>query len=741
MLDPTLIAAQAQKAWSEEPKPASTDKPVAPQQQYSSTVIDDLGNGGTLSRSLPNYQERSAQIEMAQLVEFAIQAQKHALLEASTGTGKSLSYLIPVIRSKKKAIISTANKALQEQLFYKDIPFCQQYIENFEAVLLKGKNNYLCLQRYELEKNEGVQVYAQDAIYDRIDQSVDDPTWAGDFETLPFSVPHEVRSRINVDENECARRKCPMYHDCYYYQLREKAQNAQVIVTNHDTLLLSIQAGSRLLPSHDITIIDEAHTLETTATKQLAVQIRASQIYALLRLQRIKNYTAERTREQCREQTEKLFESLENYFPHKGKERVALTSTISAGIKLARTIEKLSNQLTANRPSGLDGEESELYKRTISRTDNLAQHIHTVFSVEDTHFVYYLERKGDQISACMSPLDVAPALRDSLFSNHTVICTSATLSTPSKEGPNFDYFQAQTGMDDPDTITQILPLVFDYRRQALLYIPTDLPVPSYGKTEAAGRYEQAIATRMQQLVQASRGRAFLLFSSKHMLNTVSAQIVPNLDGYTILQQGDAPTSELLKQFRSSDKAILFGLKTFWEGVDVQGEALSLVVIDRLPFPPKDDPTVEGKLEYIKNNGQDPFKTYNLPAVTIAVKQAVGRLIRSSEDEGVMAILDTRLHTIWYGEQVLACLPPTKRSSNLQHVRYFFSPIRQDIRNFYTARKILMARGENQCTFLPGMTNGEIVRRMQQIADNESRSEQELTWFQRGVAKVLASIQK
>ena len=226
-----------------------------------------------------------------------------------------------------------------------------------------------------------------------------------------------------------------------------------------------------------------------------------------------------------------------------------------------------------------------------------------------------------------------------------------------------------------------------------------------------------------------------------MLNTVVAQIMPNLDGYTILQQGDAPTSELLRQFRSSDKAVLFGLKTFWEGVDVQGEALSLVVIDRLPFPPKDDPTIEAKLDYIKNNGQDPFKSYNLPAVTIAIKQGIGRLIRSCEDEGVMAILDSRLHTKWYGEQVLACLPPTKRSNNLQHVRYFFSPVREDIRRFYTARKILVAHGEDQHTFLPGITNGEIIYKMQQIADNETRSEQELTWFQRGVDKVLASIQK
>jgi Rad3-related DNA helicase len=727
---------QAVKSWQPPPQAAPPTNDAA----TTKSVIDDLRDGGTLSRSLEGYQERAAQIQMAQLVETAIREEKHALMESATGTGKSLSYLIPLIRSDKKGIVSTANKALQEQLYYKDVPFCQQHIQNFEAVLLKGKNNYLCLQRFETEKHEGVQVYAQDKIYDHIEESVDNPTWSGDFETLPFNVPYEVKQRINVDENECARRKCPAYHECYYYQLREKAQRAQVIITNHDTLLLSVQAGSRLLPSHDVTIIDEAHTLETVATKQLAVQIRASQIYALLRLQRIKNYTAERTREQCREQAEKLFEFLESFFPHKDKERVALTAVINEGISLARTIERLSNQLMANKPQGLDGEEGELYKRTISRCDNLAQHVHTVFSVEDSHFVYYLERKNDQISACMSPLDVAPALRDTLFTNKTVICTSATLSTPGPEGPDFRFFQSQTGMDNPEMTPHILPLVFDYKKQAMLYTPNDLPVPSYGKTAAAEQYEQAVATRMQQLVQASRGRAFLLFSSRYMLNSVASHIVPTLnsEGFTIFQQGDMPTTELLKQFRSSSKGVLLGLKTFWEGVDVRGEALSLVVIDRLPFPPTEDPTIKAKLNFIDNSGQNPFRLYTLPQITLQIKQAIGRLIRSSEDEGVMAILDVRLHTKWYGASILACMPPSKRSSDIQHVRYFFSPIRQDIRNFYTARKILAAHGPDQHTFLPDMSNTEIARKMQQIVDNEARSPQELAWLQKGVAKILAS---
>jgi Rad3-related DNA helicase len=686
MLNPQYIQEQAHKAWDQ--ATSSTPNKVEvisdpPDQRLS--AIDDLRDGGTLSQSLEGYQERSAQLEMAQLVEQAIQKEIQALIEASTGTGKSLAYLIPVIRSGKKAIISTANKALQEQLYYKDVPFCQEHITPFEAALLKGKGNYLCLQRFDIERNVGMQAYVQDLTFKRVEKAVDDPTWNGDFETLPFTVPHEIRSHINVDENECARRKCPLYRDCYYYQLREKAQSAQVIITNHDTLLLSIQAGSRLLPAHEITIIDEAHTLESIATKQLAVQIRASQVYALLRLQRIKNYTTEKTCEQAREQTEKLFESFESLFPHGSKDRVALTSPVNAGIALSKTIEKLSNQLTLKKPQDLTAEENELYKRTITRCDNLAEHIRIVSQVESEHFVYYLERKRDQICMAMSPLNVAPLLRDTLFSHKTVVCTSATLSTPGPGGPSFDYFTEQTGMDNPEMITRILPLIFDYQRQALLYLPSDLPEPAYGKTDAAQRYEQAVALRMQQLVEASEGRAFLLFSSKHMLEAAAAFITSNLDSsYTLLQQGDMPTNELLKQFRSSPKAVLLGLKTFWEGVDIQGEALSLVVVDRLPFPPVDDPTVKAKLDYLDNNEHNSFGSYSIPSITISLKQAVGRLIRSNRDRGVMAILDTRLHTKFYGKGILSCLPPARRTSHLQDVEHFFQ---QDARN---AKKLLEA---------------------------------------------------
>ncbi len=736
MLDKTKIVKNADTAWTDSNKPPETPKP-------NKSVIDDLRNGGTLSRTLPGYQERTAQIEMAQLVEQAIQEGKHGLVEASTGTGKSLGYLIPVIRSGRKAIVSTANKALQEQLYNKDIPFCQQHIEAFDAALLKGKSNYLCLQRFNLESNEGLQYHVQDLSFKRIEKAVGN-NWNGDFETLPFSVSGEIRSRINVDDNDCARRKCPLFSECYYYKIREEAKQARIIITNHDLLLLNAQSHNKLLPPHDIIIVDEAHALEPVASKQFSTEIRPSQITSLLALQRIKSYTEEKTQDQAKEQAEHVWTLLEKAIPNNG--RIALVDPIQEGLTLARTLERLSNQLSSKRPANATTQEDELYTRTISRTDKLAESIHTLFSVKERKsYAYYLERANDHIIAAMTPLDVAPMLRDTLFSQDSIIiCTSATLATPSSTDgtPSFQYFCEQTGMDSPNNIASILPLAFNYRENALLYLPNDMPEPAYGKTAEAATYERALAERMQLLTEASRGRAFLLFSSRRMLNITADQIIPHLqqNGYTTLIQGDLPVSELIKQFRTSCKAVLFGLKTFWEGVDVAGEALSLVVIDKLPFSPMDDPVVAAKLKYIEAKGQNAFFSHSLPAITLNLKQGVGRLIRSDTDQGVMAILDTRLHTKPYGKRILSCLPPARRVTALTEVQNFFSPLRDEIQDFSIVRQALEKRGRDRNSYFKQITNGEIIDRMQAILQKERGTEREIEWLRTGLRTIKDSLQ-
>jgi len=368
------------------------------------------------------------------------------------------------------------------------------------------------------------------------------------------------------------------------------------------------------------------------------------------------------------------------------KGRANLHSPFEEGLKLATVITDLADSLRKQRPKDLPDRESQLYDKLQKRTQNLAQNIRTVFSVDQPdRFVYYVERVntgargGVQLEVSAAPLDVTSWLKEQLFDKSDVICTSATLATigpnphnPDDKGPNFSYFRRRTGLDllEPDkVIERILPLSFDFESNALLYLPRDLPAPVYG--EGADDYTKAIAREMYRIVKLSRGRAFLLFSSKRMLDRAYELMEPHLD-YPLLRQGDMPRIELTRKFREEKGAILFGLKSFWEGVDISGEALSLVVIDKLPFDPPDDPVHEARVAQMKAAGENWFGIYVLPQAVLRLKQGLGRLLRSRDDRGVMAILDTRLHTKGYGRQVLNALPPARRTSNIRDVQKFFA---------------------------------------------------------------------
>jgi Rad3-related DNA helicase len=330
--------------------------------------------------------------------------------------------------------------------------------------------------------------------------------------------------------------------------------------------------------------------------------------------------------------------------------------------------------------------ESQLYDKLLKRADKLAEDIRTVFSVaQPDKFVYYVERtespgkRGSVLQASAAPLDVTAWLKERLFSKCNVICTSATLATvgpnpvrPAEKGPNFAYFRQRVGLDPQersDVLERILPLTFDYESNALLYLPRDLPAPIFGT--GSEDYMLAIAREMYKLVKVSRGRAFLLFSSKRMLDHAYELMSPHLS-YPLLKQGDMPRVELTRRFRQEEGAVLFGLKSFWEGVDIAGDALSLVVIDKLPFDPPDDPVHEARIALMKAKNENWFGTYVLPQAVLRLKQGIGRLLRTREDRGVMAILDTRLHTKGYGRLVLDALPPARRTSSLRDIDRFFA---------------------------------------------------------------------
>jgi Rad3-related DNA helicase/serine/threonine protein kinase len=667
-------------------------KPVSNEfSQLCQIVSTDLGHGGILSERLDGYEERQAQIEMATLVAQALTEERHAIVEASTGTGKSLAYLLPIVRSGKVAIISTANKALQEQLFYKDIPFVQEHIQDFEAALVKGMGNYICLDRMEKERIES-QPFLKNPDFTRLMNIVKEfeLNITGDFETLGFTLPNDIRSRVNADSDQCAWRECPFFSKCYVRHMRDTAALSQVIVVNHTLLLLDAVLEGYLLPKHDVIVVDEAHHLEEEATRAFTVTVSESKISALLAQQRLKQHSRADLQEEAKQTMQFAWDRLEfiaHNASHKG--RVILQEPLQEGLYLATIIAKLAESLRDQRPEYMEEPENSLYDKLLTRTDNLSEAIRKVFSVDqrDTH-VYYVERetkpgrRGSNLEVNATPLDVNSLLRELLFNESNVICTSATLATvgsnpidPENRKPNFVYFRNRVGLDHAeyaDVLERILPYSFDYEKNALLYLPRHLPEPVYGLD--ADYYTKKIAEEMMRLVEASQGRAFLLFSSKRMLDAVYnifLDSLPTYLDYRLLRQGEMNRIELVREFRESEGAVLFGLKSFWEGVDIAGESLSLVVIDKMPFDPPEDPVHEARVARMKANKENWFGNYVLPQAVLRLKQGLGRLLRTHEDRGVMAILDTRLHTKSYGKFVINALPPARRTENLKNVEHFF----------------------------------------------------------------------
>jgi Rad3-related DNA helicase/serine/threonine protein kinase len=655
------------------------------------TVTKDLGHGGVLSELLPGYEERQAQIEMATLVARALTDERHAICEAATGTGKSLAYLLPIVRSGKVAIISTANKALQEQLFYKDIPFIRQHIKDFDAALVKGMGNYICLDRMDKERIEN-QPFLKNSDFNRLFNIVKEfeLNISGDFETLGFTLPGDIRGRVSADSDQCAWRECHFFRKCYVRQMRDKAAQSQVIVVNHTLLLLDAVLKGYLLPEREVIVVDEAHHLEEEATRAFTVTVSEARISALLAQNRLKLHSPADLQEEARQTMMFAWDRLAQvaHTTHY-KGRATLQEPLEEGLHLSTVISKLAEALREQRPQYMEDSENTLYDKLVTRTQNLAADIRKVFSVDqhDT-FVYYLEqvvkhgRRGLQLELSAAPLDVSTWLKEHLFSKSNVICTSATLATvspnpanPEDREANFAYFRRRVGLDPieyPDVLERILPHAFDYPKNAMLYLPRHLPEPIFGPD--SHNYTNNIAQEMMRLVEASRGRAFLLFSSKRMLDAVYNIFLDRLPSYLefdLLRQGDFNRIELVRRFQESEAAVLFGLKSFWEGVDIPGEALSLVVIDKLPFDPPDDPVHEARVTRMKTNGENWFGNYVLPQAVLRLKQGLGRLLRTREDRGVMAILDTRLHTKAYGKLVINALPPARRTDNLQDVQRFF----------------------------------------------------------------------
>ncbi len=499
---------------------ASVNAPAsATEEPLRDVVTADLRDGGVLSRALEGYEERSAQIAMAQRVADALEAGVHLIAEASTGTGKSLAYLLPLVRSGKVALISTANKALQEQLFYKDIPFVQQHVQPFKAALVKGMSNYLCLDLFEEERP--FQQLVNAPAYRKIEEIIGDfSVWDGDLDVLPFAIPSELHGRLGADNDRCAWRACPHFGDCYVRHMRDVSREAQIIVVNHTLLLLDALMGGTLLPERDVIVIDEAHHLEEEATRAFTVTVAPGRVESLMRQKRLREHSDMGVQQKVLEANAGTWEALARRLRWDAPGRQQLRAPVEEGLRLASTLDDLALSLQRSKPITMDDKEEQLYEKLVKRTRSLAADARVVFAVAaPEERVYYVEQTTQRrrnaaptLSVSAAPLSVTELLQEKLFDKIPIIATSATLAV----GGDFTFFRSRVGLTDAREV--VLPLAFDYESNALLYLPRMRSEPAYGA--ASGPYLDELAEEMSALIAASRGRAFLLFSSQNALRGV-----------------------------------------------------------------------------------------------------------------------------------------------------------------------------------------------------------------------------
>jgi ATP-dependent DNA helicase DinG len=684
--------------------------------------------GGVLSKTHPAYEFRRGQLQMAQDVEKALEEKRHLIVEAGTGTGKTLAYLMPVIRSGKRVIISTGTKNLQEQLFYKDVPFLEQALyggsesgagekqvphprdarvrndipNKLSVCYMKGRNNYLCRKKlYDLTDQPVLSGLEEIEQYQAI-LAWEKTTGTGDrAELAELPEASLLWHKLDARADACIGQKCSQFERCFITEMRRKAMESDIVIVNHHLffadLAIKLQADGApdagILPEAASVIFDEAHEIEDVAgnyfgisVSNLRVEDLARDIEGSMQRNRMLSASVSGALGSLRERSQFFFSLLP---PGDGRfafdtRREFLEENGDEFSALNQALTRLSGEL-----DGLPQKPEEVFQ-FVRRAQEIQVQLGYAMEAEDPNTVFWIERRGGRgagreghgfsradssqtnrrasspegrgrqnVFLQATPIDVGPILRECLWSKlECAVLTSATLAV----GGGFEYIRQRLGMEHARE--SVLPSHFDYESQALFYVPPDLPDPR------TPQFTAIAAERIRKLLEITRGRAFVLFTSYAQMNQIYQQLLGILD-YPMLKQGDAPKSALLEEFRLTPNAVLFATSSFWQGVDVQGEQLSCVIIDRLPFAVPSDPVVAARVKAIDAGGGNAFFDYQVPAAVITLKQGFGRLIRSLHDRGLLVLLDNRILKKQYGRMFVESLPKYKRTTDMKVVEGWF----------------------------------------------------------------------
>ncbi len=628
-----------------------------------------FGPTGLLAQKLANYEYRPEQKRMADAVNQAFTRERFLIVEAGTGTGKTLAYLIPAVLSGKRVVVSTGTKTLQEQLFFRDIPFIQERLGyRFRASFMKGRNNYLCRRRFK--------IFLRQPLFSAAEEIQAFPVlkkWAGktktgdraELEGLPEDLG--IWKEICAASESCLGQGCESFEQCFITRMRQEASGSDLIVVNHHLLFadLSVRLNGygEVLPRYEAVIFDEAHQLEDVATQYFGTAVSNYRFEELSRDIRRETGLAKLKDEVLLEVSDRLLRDQEEFFAFfRGPENRYRLRREQMGGKVREAAFKLIERLglLSSHVEGLK-DPPETIRNLGRRGEELKTKFGEVIGLARSELVYWCEVRGRGVFLHASPVDLSSELSEHLYSRVRIaVFTSATLSTQG----NFRFFRKRTGLEG-ETDELLLDSSFEMSRQALLFLPKPLPDPNQAV------FLRRAAEEMLNILQETRGRAFLLFTSIRNMEEAYA-ILKNRLPFTCFLQGERPKTALIRAFKEDTHSVLFATASFWEGVDVQGESLSCVVVDRLPFSSPNEPILEARLERISAAGGSPFWEYQVPAAIILLKQGLGRLIRTQQDKGVLAILDPRLLTKGYGRAFLESLPSCPVARDPAEIGRFFA---------------------------------------------------------------------